>query len=671
MLNLGILAHVDAGKTSLTERILFDSGAISSLGSVDGGNTKTDSGELERERGITIRSAVASFQLGNLQVNIIDTPGHPDFIAEVERTLRVLDGVILVISAVEGVQAQTRILMKSLKKIKLPTLIFVNKIDRKGACGKSLLSDIEKKLSISTLPMSTVKNTGTPQVENIPNDFLEQEYHSSVIEKLSEHSDYLLKKFVNEESISKSAFEQEILKQTLSCKLHPLYFGSAIIGHGIGTLLNGVKDYLRPTVYTGSNKGDPVGSVFSISRDHGGEKIAYLRLFSGQIEKRQKLTFEQIEASGKLKNIEGKVNSLEVVESYDIHLNQSHSKKNDKIKSQSLVLTAGHIGKIKGFPELRVGAHLGKSVSNVQQQHFSPPTLETIIKPTDQNNFRRLHCALKNLSDEDPLIQARLAEDGSISTLLYGEVQKEVIGERLLREYGIETEFSESLPVYFERPAGTGYAIYKLNPKTDNDFWATIGLRIEPDKHGRGNTYIREAQLGRMPTGFYNLIEDTVYTTLEQGLYGWPVTDCSIFLTDVDQSHPTTVASDFRNLTPVVLMQALQQSGTNVFEPQHTFELEYPEIAQSRVLNYISSKGLEIYSTKKLTLDTCITEGAVVSRLIQEFNSALPGLTHGEGTFSTQPGLDRPIVGKNPVRQRRGADPLNYETYLRYLRITN
>ena len=145
-LNLGILAHVDAGKTSLTERLLFDNGAIPELGSVDAGSTRTDTGELERERGITIRSAVATFATGDLQVNLVDTPGHPDFIAEVERALSVLDGAVLVLSAVEGIQAQTRVLMRSLRRMRLPTLVFVNKIDRTGARYDGLLADIRRKL---------------------------------------------------------------------------------------------------------------------------------------------------------------------------------------------------------------------------------------------------------------------------------------------------------------------------------------------------------------------------------------------------------------------------------------------------------------------------------------------------------------------------------------------
>ena len=161
-LNLGILAHVDAGKTSLTERLLYTAGVIDKIGSVDAGNTQTDTLQLERQRGITIKSAVASFDIGDTRVNLIDTPGHPDFIAEVERVLSALDGVVLVISAVEGVQPQTRILMRALKRLHIPMVIFVNKIDRMGARYNSLLDEVAAKLALKIIPMGTVEGIGQP-----------------------------------------------------------------------------------------------------------------------------------------------------------------------------------------------------------------------------------------------------------------------------------------------------------------------------------------------------------------------------------------------------------------------------------------------------------------------------------------------------------------------------
>jgi len=159
-LNIGILAHVDAGKTSLTERLLYDTGAIARLGSVDGGDTQTDSGAIERRRGITVRTAVAAFSVGATRVNLIDTPGHPDFIAEVERALGVLDGVVLVLSAVEGVQAQTRVLMRTIADMRLPALLFVNKIDRPGARHAELLAEVRRTIAPKAIRMTRTSDLG-------------------------------------------------------------------------------------------------------------------------------------------------------------------------------------------------------------------------------------------------------------------------------------------------------------------------------------------------------------------------------------------------------------------------------------------------------------------------------------------------------------------------------
>ncbi|WP_163572896.1 GTP-binding protein [Fodinicola feengrottensis] len=192
-LNLGILAHIDAGKTSLTERLLYAAGVIDEIGRVDDGNTQTDSLALERQRGITIKSAVVSFAIDDVTVNLIDTPGHPDFIAEVERVLSVLDGAVLVISAVEGVQAQTRVLMRTLRRLRIPTLIFVNKVDRRGAAYDDTLLAIATKLAPSVVPMGSVRCIGTAAADFQPYTAEDADFRSQVVEVLADHDeDFLL-----------------------------------------------------------------------------------------------------------------------------------------------------------------------------------------------------------------------------------------------------------------------------------------------------------------------------------------------------------------------------------------------------------------------------------------------------------------------------------------------
>src|SRR5438094_2615025 len=191
-LNLGILAHVDAGKTTLTERLLYAAGVIDEIGSVDKGTTQTDSLALERQRGITIKSAVVSFAIDDVNVNLIDTPGHPDFIAEVERVLSVLDGAVLVVSAVEGVQSQTRILMRALERLRIPTMMFVNKIDRVGADSERVLSAISERLTPATVAMASVAGEGTRGALATPHADADAVFRSRLVEVLAEHDDTLL-----------------------------------------------------------------------------------------------------------------------------------------------------------------------------------------------------------------------------------------------------------------------------------------------------------------------------------------------------------------------------------------------------------------------------------------------------------------------------------------------
>ena len=235
-LNLGILAHVDAGKTSLTERLLYAAGVIDHVGRVDDGDTQTDTLALERRRGITIKSAVVSFEVDGTVVNLIDTPGHPDFIAEVERVLDVLDGVVLVVSAVEGVQAQTRVLMRTLRRLGLPVLIFVNKIDRSGARSEALLGEIAAKLSIDVVSMGSVRDLGTKDAAFVPYAGTAAE----VVEPLADHDDVLLTSYLAERPMTAERVRGELAEQTRTGQVHPVFFGSAITGAGVDELTAGI-----------------------------------------------------------------------------------------------------------------------------------------------------------------------------------------------------------------------------------------------------------------------------------------------------------------------------------------------------------------------------------------------------------------------------------------------
>ena len=259
LLNLGILAHVDAGKTTLTERLLYAAGVIDAVGSVDKGTTRTDSLALEQQRGITIKSAVVSFPVDDVTVNLIDTPGHPDFIAEVERVLSVLDGCVLVISAVEGVQPQTRILMRALQRLEVPTLLFVNKIDRAGADPERVLDEIEQRLTPTSCRWAGRR----------------ARYASRVVRVVR-------------------ARRRRPRRRARAGRLHPVFFGSAITGAGVEEVRGGIAHL--PAGPRGDGEGPLSACVFKIERGPDGDRIAYTRVFSGSVKVRDRLDAGKVTA---------------------------------------------------------------------------------------------------------------------------------------------------------------------------------------------------------------------------------------------------------------------------------------------------------------------------------------------------------------------------------------
>jgi ribosomal protection tetracycline resistance protein len=356
-LNLGILAHVDAGKTTLTERLLYAAGVIDEIGNVDDGNTQTDSLALEQKRGITIKSAVVSFAIDGAKINLIDTPGHPDFIAEVERVLGVLDGAVLVISAVEGVQAQTRVLMRTLGRLGIPTLIFANKIDRSGARCESLLQNISERLTPEIIPMGSVVGLGTRDALCTPYGDGDPEFVYGLVELLADHDEALLAEYVDGEKVSYGRLRRELAAQTGRAVVHPVFFGSAVTGAGLEWLISGITDLLP--VAEGDADGPVSGTVFKVERGSAGEKIAYLRVFSGTVRVRDRLRFRGGE--------EQKVTAINTFE------------RGSSVRSTSVA--AGQIGKLWGLGDVRIGDALGEPRTSSERHYFDPPTLETAIVP--------------------------------------------------------------------------------------------------------------------------------------------------------------------------------------------------------------------------------------------------------------------------------------------------
>ena len=653
-LNLGILAHVDAGKTSLTERLLFAAGVIDAVGSVDDGSTQTDSLALEQQRGITIKAAVVSFTIDDVTVNLIDTPGHPDFIAEVERVLSVLDGVVLVISAVEGVQAQTRVLQRTLQRLGIPTLLFVNKLDRSGADPERILHQIAERLTPGIVAMGAACDPGTRAAGFTPFGPADATFTARLAEVLADHDDALLAAYVEDPAtVSYARLRRELAAQTARALVHPVFLGSAITGAGVEALMAGIAELLPAT--EGDADGPPSGTVFKVERDAAGQKLAYLRLFSGTVHTRDRLHFHRDGQQHDDADHQRKVTAIDVFE---------HGSASPRAS-----VSAGQIGKLRGLGDVQIGDTLGRPRTTARH-HFAPPTLEAVVVSRHAADKSALHVALTQLAEQDPLIN--LQQDDvrhELSVSLYGEVQKEVIQATLANEYGIEVDFRETTTICVERPIGTGEAIQLLG-KSPNPFIATVGLRVEPATPGSGITFRLEASLMTIPLYVYKSVDafrqamtDTIEETLRQGLYGWRVADCLVTMTHSGYISPSSTAGDFRKLTPPVLMDALQRAGTVVCEPIHHFRLELPADTYGAVASVLM-RLQAVPRTQEMRGASYVLEGDVPAAHTHELQQRVPGLTRGEGALECTFDRYEPVSGTFPTRLRTDLNPLNWKEYL-------
>lgn len=645
IINLGILAHVDAGKTTLTERLLYETGVIDTIGSVDSGNTQTDFLPLERQRGITIRSAVVSFSIGGVTINLIDTPGHPDFIAEVERVLSVLDGAVLVISAVEGVQSQTRVLMRTLQRLHTPTLIFVNKIDRAGADEERVLRSISGRLTPAIVPMGTIVGAGTRAAQFMQHTAEDANFAGRLVELLADHDDALLATYLEDEAVSYGELCRRLGAQTAAALVHPVFFGSAITGAGVKELMVGIEELLPPA--EGDAAGPVSGAVFKVERGASGEKIAYVRMFSGTVRTRDRLRFGR--------EGEGKITAIAVF---------------DRGWVQRASVAAGQIGKLWGLGDIRIGDRIGTAGTSSHDSYFDPPALETAVVPCRPAEKGALHAALSQLAEQDPLINLR--QDDARQEMyvsLYGEVQKEVIEATLALEYDLEVHFRETSVVCIERPVGMGEAIELLG-KDGNPFLATIGLRIEPAPPGTGIRFRVTAELVSIPLYIYKsveeferMMEESVQIALRQGLSGWQVTDCAVTMTASGYAAPASQARDFRLLTPLVLMDALREAGTEVCEPIQRFHLELPADTYGAVTPLLARLGA-VVQLSTARGGSSLLQGTIRAVNVHELRQQLPAATRGEGMLECEFDSYRPVTGPIPTRPRSDLNPLNRKEYL-------
>ena len=604
IINIGILAHVDAGKTTLTESLLYTSGAILELGSVDKGTTRTDTMFLERQRGITIQAAVTSFNWNDYKINIVDTPGHIDFITEVYRSLSVLDGAILVISAKDGVQAQTRILFHALQKMNIPTIIFINKIDQYGINLNNIYQNIKEKLSNDIIVMQNVTLTPEISIKNI----IDLDEWDPVISK----NDKLLKKYIAGEKLTIQELTQEEYRCVKKGSLFPIYHGSAKNNIGTQQLIEAISNLFCPEM--NKNYSELCGRVFKIEYTDHKQRLVYLRLYSGTLHLRDTIVLSE-KKKVKLTEIyipsNGEMIQTEIVCSGDIFIIPNNTLRLNDI-----------IGNEKILP------------CNVWDDK-TVPILRTRIEPIKIEEREKLLDALTEIADTDPLLRYcvdTITHEIVISFL--GTVQLEVICSLLIEKYHINIRIEDPTVIYLEKPLQKAdYTIHIEVPP--NPFWASIGLSITPLPIGSGIQYESKVSLGYLNQSFQNAVREGINYGLEQGLYGWEVTDCKICFEYGVYYSPVSTPSDFRFLAPIVLEQTLKKAGTQLLEPYLSFILFTPQGYLSRAYND-AQKHCAIIETSQSKNDEIIFTGHIPVRCINEYRNTLTLYTNGQAVFLTE-----------------------------------
>ncbi len=646
--NIGIVAHVDAGKTTITEYMLYYSGMIRSPGSVDKGTARTDWLDVERMRGISVRAASTSFSWKGVNINLIDTPGHVDFSSEVERSLRVLDGVILVVSAVEGVQAQTEVLWKALRQMNIPALIFVNKIDRTGSDVKRVLEEIRSVLSPDAIPIQCVSGEGTESLSISGLFDCEPGTATNVILELKEnltefiagHDDCILEKYVQGVPVDIPELGRQLISLVREGRAYPVLYGAAARGKGIPELLDAVVQFLPPPVCDADK---PVsGVVFKIEHDKTMGRIAHVRLYSGVIKNRDSIY-------NVAQDTEEKVTQIRKVY--------------DRKYEDTGILKAGDIAAVCGFTKTRIGDILGCADGVPPGYRMAVPLLKVQAFPKDDSQYPQLVNAMSELSDEDPLLEMQwIKEERELHVNIMGTIQLEVLTSLLKSRYNLDVTFGKPSVIYKETPSRTaeGFVSYTM-PKP---CWAVLRFLIEPGERGSGLKYSSVVRDEDIPKRYQNQVEKTVPEALKQGLYGWEVTDLKVTLIAGEYHVMHTHPLDFIVATPMGIMDGLTNAGTTLLEPILNFRISVPEEAGRKVMGDMVLMRAD-FDSPVISNGTFTVEGTVPLATSLDYPVRLGSISAGRGIMTTSfYGYRECPLELGATTPRRGIDPRDRSKYI-------
>jgi len=661
--NIGIIAHIDAGKTTTTERILFYTGKTYKLGNIDDGTTVTDWMDQERERGITIVSAAITTFWKDYRINIIDTPGHVDFTAEVERSLRVLDGGITVFDAEEGVQSQSETVWRQADKYHVPRLIFLNKMDKLGANFNRTCAMIKErlgiKLAILAYPIGVEQSfkgvvlllekkafywendpTGIKFEEvEVPPELKEEveKARHELIEQICAEDEALLEKYLNGIELSINELKASLRKSTISYKLVPVYAGSSLRNKGVQPLLDGVVDFLPSPLDIPPTKGinpkteaeefrspkndEPLSALaFKIQADPHVGKLTYIRVYSG-ILKAGKPVYNSI------KKDEERIGRLLLM----------HADKREEI----VEAYAGEIVAAIGLTKTATGDTLCDSEKPIvlESIKFPEPVISLAIEPKTKSDQEKLGNALNRLSEEDPTFRVKMNhETGQTIISGMGELHLEVLAERMRREFGVDATTGAPQVAYKETitKTATGEGKY-IHQSGGRGQYGHCWLRVEPKIRGEKYEFTSEIKGGAIPNNFIAPIEKGVKEAMENGvLVGFPMVDMKVVVYDGSYHEVDSSEIAFKIAGSQALQNAAKNAGLVLLEPIMKVEVTTPEEFLGTVIGDLSSRraqilGTEIRGTARII--NCLVPLAEISG----YSTTLRSLTQGRASYYMEP----------------------------------
>ncbi|HZJ18220.1 MAG TPA: elongation factor G [Patescibacteria group bacterium] len=662
--NIGIIAHIDAGKTTTTERILFYTGRTYKIGDIDEGNTQMDWMDQEKERGITIVSAATTAFWKDHRINIIDTPGHVDFTAEVERSLRVLDGGITVLDAEEGVQSQSETVWRQADKYKVPRICFVNKMDKLGANFLATIKSIEDRLganpAIMVIPIgveSTFKGTvdlltrkaliwGSDKLgaefevsDEIPEELREQveKYRHELVEKIAENDDTLMEKYLNGEELSLEELKQGLRKAVIAYKLVPIYAGSSLRNKGVQPLLDAVIDYLPSPLDVGAVKGvnpktekeelrkpefdEPfAGLSFKIQIDPHVGKLTYFRVYSGKV------------AAGSYIYNANRDNRERVGRILLMHANHR-----EEVKEAF----AGEIVALVGLKETGTGDTLCEEKNPIvlEQITFPEPVISLAIEPKTKIDQEKLGFALKRLSEEDPTFRIKTNhETGQTIISGMGELQLEIMVDRMKREFNVMANVGAPQVAYKETIKGLAEGEGKyIKQSGGRGQYGHCFLRVEPKARGEGYEFINAIKGGAIPAEFITSIQKGVKETMENGiLLGYPMVDMSV--TVYDGSFHEVDSSDvaFKIAASQALQTACRKAEIVLLEPIMKVEVTTPGEFMGDIIGDLSAKRAQIMGTEERGKATVILSTVPLEEL-SGYATIIRSMSQGRASYYMEP----------------------------------